>query len=151
MGHTVKLKIGSRIAYVDLVHEMTEDLARKARFTQAAALDIALAVREAFINAVKHGNSMDPGKLVEVEFQTNSQNFRIRIRDQGAGFDWERTRDPRAEENISRPSGRGIFFMRHFVDRVDFSRRPGRGTEVLLEKHLEPAAPSGAAAKRRRG
>jgi len=140
VGNRVRLKLGSRITYVDLVHEMTEDLARKARFPKAAALDIALAVREAFINAVKHGNGMDPERLVEVEFQTNAEHFRIRVRDQGPGFDWDRTRDPREEENISRPSGRGIFFMRHFVDRVDFTRLPGKGTEVLLEKNLQPAA-----------
>lgn len=151
MGIKVKLKLGSRIVYVDLVHEMAEDLARKAKFPQAAALDIALAVREAFINAVKHGNAFDPAKTVEVEFASNATRFRICVRDQGVGFDWHHTRDPREEENISRPGGRGIFFMKHFVDRVDFTQRPGKGMEVLLEKHLEPVVKSGEATKRRRG
>ena len=151
VGDTIKLKLWSRIGYVDLVHEMTEDLARRARFPRPAALDMALAVREAFINAVRHGNGMDVGKKVEVEFQTNASRFRVRVRDQGPGFDWDRITDPRQEDNISRPSGRGIFFMKHFVDRVAFQHRPGKGTEVLLEKQLEPAAKSGHAIERRRG
>ncbi len=151
MGNKVKLRLGSRIIYVDLVHEMAEDLARKAKFPKAAALDIALAVREAFINAVKHGNAFDPAKTVEVEFVSNATRFQIRVRDQGVGFDWHRTRDPREEENISRPGGRGIFFMKYFVDHVDFVQRPGKGMEVLLEKQLEPVARSGEATKRRRG
>ena len=139
MGHTVKLKLRSRIAYVDLVHEMAEDLARRARFAKAAALDIALAAREAYINAVKHGNRMNDAKMVEVEFERNESRFRIWVRDQGDGFDWMDTADPRVEENLARTCGRGIFFMKCFVDLVAFHRRPGRGTEVLLEKNLQSA------------
>jgi serine/threonine-protein kinase RsbW len=140
VGNRVKLELKSRITYVDLVHELTEDLARRARFAKSAALDVALAVREAFINAVKHGNGMDESKKVEVEFERNESWFRVRVRDEGRGFDWNHTADPRAEENLDRPSGRGIFFMKNFVDEVSFHRRPGKGTEVLLEKRIEPAA-----------
>jgi serine/threonine-protein kinase RsbW len=137
VGDTVKLRLHSRIAYVDLVHAMAEKLARRARFPKPEALDIALAVREAFINAVKHGNGMDDAKLVEVEFQRNASQFRIWVRDQGPGFDWEKTADPRDEENLVRTSGRGIFFMRSFVDSVIFENLQGKGTQVLLEKKLE--------------
>lgn len=151
MGNKIKLALGSRINYVDLVHEMAEDLARGSHFPKAAALDVALAVREAFINAVKHGNDNDAAKKVEVEFETNASRFIVRVRDEGEGFDWDRQADPLAEENISRPCGRGIFFMKHFVDRVAFQKLPGKGTEVLLEKHLQPAADDGEAMKRRKG
>ena len=142
MGNSVKLQLKSRISYVDLVHEMTEDLARRARFDKPAALDLALAVREAFINAVKHGNGMDEAKMVEVEFEKNESRFLVWVRDQGAGFDWDHTADPRDAENLARTSGRGIFFMRSFVDRVSYQRRPGRGTEVLLERRLRGATDS---------
>lgn len=153
MGRRVKLKLGSRIAYVDLVHEVAEDLAREARFSKNEALNIGLAVREAVINAIKHGNHMDEGKSVEIEFEENDESFRVRVRDQGSGFDWDRTADPREEENIFRSSGRGIFFMKHFVDRVAFLRRRGKGTEVILEKRLQPAgrAGRGGAITRRKG
>lgn len=155
MGRKVKLKLLSRIGYVDLVHEVAEDLARDARFPKPAALNIGLAVREAFINAIKHGNQMDAAKRVEVEFEQTGDRFQVRVRDEGPGFDWDRTIDPLEPANIFRSSGRGIFFMKHFVDRVAFSRRRGKGTEVLLEKRLEPpagrAGRNGQAMKRRRG
>jgi serine/threonine-protein kinase RsbW len=140
VGQTVKLKLSSRISYVDLVHQMTEDLARRCRFPKPAALDLALAVREAFINAVKHGNGMDEGKAVEVEFERNASRFLVAIRDEGSGFDPALTADPRASENLERTSGRGIFFMKSFVDEVSFQRRSGRGMEVLLVKNLAPPA-----------
>jgi serine/threonine-protein kinase RsbW len=154
VGRKVKLRLTSRIGYVDLVHEVAEDLARGARFPKPAALNIGLAVREAFINAIKHGNGMDASKAVEIEFEENAGAFRIRVRDEGTGFDWDRTSDPLEPANIYRPSGRGIFFMKHFVDRVSFQRRRGKGTEVLLEKRLEPAGRTGRRnqdMKRRRG
>lgn len=140
MGNRVKIELNSRISYVDLLHEMTEDLARRARFAKPAALDLALAVREAFINAVKHGNGMDENKKVEVEFERNASFFRVWVRDEGRGFDWDHAPDPRAEVNLDRTSGRGIFFMKNFVDAVSFNRRPGKGTEVVLEKRIEPPA-----------
>ena len=140
MGNRVTIELNSRISYVDLLHEMTEDLARRARFAKPAALDLALAVREAFINAVKHGNGMDEAKQVEVEFERNASRFLVSIRDEGNGFDPTLTADPRAAENLERTSGRGIFFMRSFVDEVSFQRRPGRGMEVLLVKNLAPPA-----------
>ncbi len=154
MGRKVKLKLGSRIAYVDLVHEVAEGLARDARFPKSDALNIGLAVREAVINAIKHGNGMDAAKTVEVEFEQTDDGFRVRVRDQGPGFDWEHPIDPRDQDNIFRTSGRGIFFMKHFVDRVAFLRRPGKGTEVLLEKRREPAGRTGRGGmetKRRKG
>jgi serine/threonine-protein kinase RsbW len=128
---------------VDLVHEMAEDLARGARFNKDDALNIGLAVREAVINAIKHGNRMDESKTVEVEFEQAEDRFRVRVRDQGAGFDWDRPFDPLDRENIFRPNGRGIFFMKHFVDRVSFLRRRGQGTEVLLEKRALQAGRTG--------
>ncbi|MBI4168701.1 MAG: ATP-binding protein [Acidobacteria bacterium] len=154
MGRKVKLRLWSRIAYVDLVHEVAEDLAREAGFSKNAALNIGLAVREAVINAIKHGNGMEATKPVEIAFEQNSDLFRVRVRDEGPGFDWDRTIDPLDPENIFRTSGRGIFFMKHFVDQVTFLRRRGKGTEVVLEKRLEHvggAGRGGEVMKRRRG
>jgi serine/threonine-protein kinase RsbW len=152
LGRTVKLRLWSRIAYVDLVHEVAEDLARAASFSKNAALNIGLAVREAVINAIKHGNRMDASKTVEIAFEERPDRFRVRVRDEGPGFDWTSTRDPRVGENLYSTSGRGIFFMKHFVDRVAFLRRRGKGTEVILEKRLEnaPGAARGEVMKRRK-
>ncbi len=139
MGSNVKLRLESRIGYVDLVHEMAERLARDVGFTKPSALNIGLAVREAVINAIKHGNAMDESKPIEVTFEKENGLFRIRVRDEGPGFDWTQTANPLEGDNIFRTSGRGIFFMKHFVDRVEFQRRRGKGTEVMLEKKVEKA------------
>ena len=139
VGRQIKLRLESRIGYVDLVHELAEGLARRAGFSKSSALNIGLAVREAAINAIKHGNGMDVKKPIEVSFEERGDLFRIRVRDQGPGFDWAQTANPLDRENIYRTSGRGIFFMKHFVDRVAFQRRQGKGTEVILEKRFEQA------------
>jgi serine/threonine-protein kinase RsbW len=150
----VKLKLESRIGYVDLVHEMAEGLARRMGFAKPMALNIGLAVREAVINAIKHGNGMDSSKQIEVMFEKDDGLFRVRVLDEGPGFDWDHTANPLDRENIFRSSGRGIFFMKHFVDRVEFQSRQGKGTEVVLEKKLERgqrARRGGEAIKRRKG
>lgn len=153
VGRNVKLRLASRIAYVDLVHEMAESLAREARFRKEEALNIGLAVREAVINAMKHGNGLDAGKMVDIEFRRNARTFRVSIGDRGPGFDGTETSDPCEGRNILRTSGRGILFMRHFVDRVAFRRRRGKGTVVVLEKRLNHGGRNGrsAATTGRRG
>ena len=154
VGRNVRLRLESRIGYVDLVHEMTEGLARSMGFAKPMALNIGLAVREAVINAIKHGNAMDASKRIEVSFEQDDGLFRVRVRDQGPGFDWTHTSNPLDRENIFRTSGRGIFFMKHFVDKVEFQRRQGKGTEVVLEKRVKQAGRAGRggeAIKRRKG
>jgi len=154
VDRNVKLRLESRIGYVDLVHEMAEGLARRMGFAKSMALNIGLAVREAVINAIKHGNGMDASKEIEVSFEQDDGLFRVRVRDQGPGFDWAHTSNPLDRENIFRSSGRGIFFMKHFVDRVEFQRRRGKGTEVVLEKKFEQsgrAGRGGEVIKRRKG
>ena len=143
VGRQVKLRLESRIGYVDMVHEMAEGFARRVGFTKPMTLNIGLAVREAVINAIKHGNGMDASKSIDVGFEQDDGLFRIRVRDQGPGFDWTRTANPLDGENILRTSGRGILFMRHFFDRVEFRRRRGKGTEVVLEKKIKPAGRAG--------
>lgn len=154
MGRHIKLRLESRIGYVDLVHELAEGLARSAGFSKSSALNVGLAVREAVINAIKHGNGMDPRKPIEVSFEQEDDLFRVRVQDRGPGFDWAHTANPLDRENIFRTSGRGIFFMKHFVDRVAFQRRQGKGTEVVLEKRFEQAGRAGRGGevmKRRKG
>jgi len=146
VGRNVKLRLASRIAYVDLVHEMAESLAREAHFPKPEALNIGLAVREAVINAMKHGNGLDAAKSVDVEFRSNARSFQVLVKDQGPGFEGTEMSDPCAGANILRTSGRGILFMRHFVDRVAFRRRRGKGTVVVLEKRLNNGGATGRSA-----
>ena len=84
---------------------------------------IKLALEEALVNAIKHGNQMDPDKRVLVGYQVTPQRFEIRITDEGQGFNPEDVPDPTAEENIERPCGRGLLLMRGFMTEVDYQAR----------------------------
>ena len=93
-----------------------------------------MAVREAVTNAVLHGNQQDETKLVEVTFRNSNDGLEIRVRDQGQGFRPESVPDPTDAQNILKTSGRGIFFMRNFMDEVEWSHHPEGGTVVRMFK-----------------
>lgn len=93
-----------------------------------------MAVREAVTNAVIHGNRQDEKKTVDVTFKSSPDAVEIIVHDQGPGFNPERVPDPTAAENILKTSGRGIFFMRTFMDEVDWLIRPEGGTTVRMLK-----------------
>ena len=131
---TVKLVISSEVRLVDVVHTASETMAGIAGFEEDDALNVGIAVREAVINAVLHGNRMDPSRKVEVNLQARPRSIRARVRDQGAGFDSGATPDPTVGDNLMRSSGRGLLVMRAFVDKVEFKFLEGRGMEVTLLK-----------------
>jgi serine/threonine-protein kinase RsbW len=99
-----------------------------------------MAVREAAVNAVMHGNSYDASKHITASFETTTDSLIIRIADQGPGLDPDKVPDPLAPENILRGSGRGIFLIKAFMDEVNF-RQLHPGTELTLIKHRKPAQP----------
>jgi serine/threonine-protein kinase RsbW len=97
-----------------------------------------MAVREAAVNAVLHGNDYDPDKQITVTFENNGKDLVIKISDQGKGLDPDTLPDPLAPDNLLRGTGRGIFLIRSFMDEVHF-RQLHPGTELTLVKHLAPA------------
>ena len=137
----VSLTLGSSLESVDQVERTAEDFAARAGFDGDAVPNIAMAVREAAVNAVLHGNAYDPKKHITVSFEANSDALVIRIADQGPGLDPTTIPDPLAPENILRGSGRGIFLIRAFMDEVHF-RQLHPGTELTLIKHRAPAQPA---------
>lgn len=92
---------------------------------------IRLALEEALVNAIKHGNRMDPEKFVMVGCQIGKELVRIEIEDQGAGFKPEDVPDPTDDDNLERPCGRGIMLMRAFLSLVEYNEV---GNKVVLEK-----------------
>lgn len=130
----VTLTLPSSLAYLDAVQGLAEMLAASAGFDEEAKLDLGLAVREGTINAMKHGNGLNPEKLVCVDFLTSEEGLRIAIRDEGAGFHPEATPDPTAPENLWRSSGRGLLLIKSLVNQVSFVRHD-RGMELILLKH----------------
>lgn len=93
---------------------------------------IKLALEEAFINAIKHGNRYDSQKVVRVEYAVTDEQARFEITDEGDGFDPACLPDPTADENIERPCGRGLMLIRAFMDEVEFQND---GRTVRLVKY----------------
>ena len=94
-----------------------------------------MSVREAAVNAVLHGNSYDPAKMITVTFETSPQTLAITIADQGKGLRFEEVPDPLDEGNKLKTSGRGIFMIRSFMDEVRV-RDMHPGTELTMVKHI---------------
>ena len=95
---------------------------------------IRLALEEALVNAIKHGNRMDPSKNVRISCVIYEEKVRIEIEDEGTGFRLEDVPDPTADENLERPCGRGIMLMRSFMSLIEYNEA---GNLVVLEKHRE--------------
>jgi serine/threonine-protein kinase RsbW len=131
---TVRLTLESDVRLVDIVHSASETMAHLAGFDEDDALNVGIAVREAVINAMRHGNQADRAKKVGVVLQATGNSVKARVKDQGVGFDPHATADPTAGDNVLNTSGRGLLLIRAFVDKVDFKFREGRGMEVTLFK-----------------
>ena len=131
---SVKLVLSSHVKLIDLVHTAAQTVAEAAGFSEDEALNIGLAVREAAINAIVHGNGRDPALDVSVTLTANDDGFSAHITDEGEGFDPDATPDPTEGEGLLMASGRGLLLMRAFVDEVVYSRRQTRGMEVTMTK-----------------
>lgn len=129
-----ELTLPSRIESVDEAAIKAEEFARSNGFGDEHLSAIDLAVRESVANAVKHGNQFDEGKNVEVRFESSDEGFSIDVRDHGTGFDIDEIPDPTDPANLLKVSGRGILFMRSFMDVVEWERADGGGTVVKMLK-----------------
>jgi serine/threonine-protein kinase RsbW len=120
---------------IEAVSEAADTVARVLKelgVSEDATFGIDMAVREAVTNAVLHGNQQDQSKFVELQLKTTPNTIEILVHDEGAGFKPEDVPDPTAAENILKTSGRGIFFMRNFMDQVEWFIKPQGGTTVHL-------------------
>ena len=123
---------------VSEVEAAAEKLADEAGLDEEERFRVTMAVREAAVNAVLHGNDYDPAKQITASFENDGKSLIFTIADQGKGLDPETLPDPLATENLLRGTGRGIFLIRSFMDEVRF-RQLHPGTELTLVKHLAPA------------
>jgi serine/threonine-protein kinase RsbW len=92
---------------------------------------VRLALDEAMVNAIKHGNRMDSEKSVRIACQVSNEKVRIEIEDEGSGFDWNHLPDPTDLDNLEKPCGRGVMLMRAFLNVVEYNEQ---GNCVILEK-----------------
>ena len=131
---TTELSLPSRIETVAAAAAAVAEFLSRSGISDDAAFGVDMAVREAVTNAVIHGNRQDENKTVDVTLKSTAEAVEISVHDQGPGFNPEEVPDPTAAENILKTSGRGIFFMRTFMDEVDWLIRPEGGTTVRMVK-----------------
>jgi serine/threonine-protein kinase RsbW len=96
---------------------------------------IHLAAEEAIVNAIVHGNKLDPAKTVHVVCHVDAELVRVEITDEGDGFDPAQVPDCTLEDRLEVPSGRGVMLMRNFMSRIEYN---AKGNSVLMEKRREP-------------
>lgn len=103
-------------------------------FSKEDVFAVHLALQEAFINAVKHGNKMDPTKKVKIEYSLGLDKIEISITDEGVGFDPVAVPDPRAGKNLFKPNGRGLLLIRSYMDVVKYNEQ---GNTLRMVRYKE--------------
>jgi len=130
-AYSIDMVIDSDPVDARRVQDEIEVALKANQFTEKEIFGIRLALEEALVNAIKHGNNLDKSKKVHIAYGVRPERFDIRIMDEGPGFDPEDVPDPTADENLERPSGRGLMLMRQFMTRIEYS---AKGNLVVLEK-----------------
>ena len=124
--------IPSDLSYVVGVNHLISMLLKEFGFPATdCRINIPLACDEAITNAIIHGNNSDRDKKVSIKIYISSSRIKLRVKDQGNGFDVEKVANPLEGENVMRSSGRGIYLMKSIMDKVKFS---DGGREVEIEK-----------------
>jgi len=113
------------------VQEHIEQLLTNSPCLDRELFSIKLALEEALVNAIKHGNQYDRNKKVEIAYQVLTDRFVISITDEGEGFDPADVPDPTAVENLERPCGRGLMLIKHYMTEVNYN---DRGNSVTMAK-----------------
>jgi serine/threonine-protein kinase RsbW len=123
--------ISSDPAEARRVQEEIESCLKSQRCSEHDIFSIRLALEEALVNAIKHGNHMDRSKKVHIAYHVLPERFEVHITDEGIGFDPYDVPDPTAVENLERPCGRGLMLMRYYMNEVSFNER---GNSVRMVK-----------------
>lgn len=101
-------------------------------FSREDIFAVHLALKEAFINAVNHGNKMDPNKEIKIDYSIDLDKIEVSMTDEGDGFDPDSVPDPRCKENLYKTKGRGLLLIRSYMDMVEFNEG---GNHVHMVKH----------------
>jgi serine/threonine-protein kinase RsbW len=131
LRYPVELTIPSDPAQARKVQEEIERLLKTHHYPEKDVFSIKLAVEEALVNAIKHGNQMDHDKKVRIAYRVEIDRFDIHIADEGPGFDPGDVPDPTCAENLERPCGRGLMLMRHYMNQVHYNET---GNAVSMTK-----------------
>ncbi len=137
-GHAAAhLELSSRYENIEIAERALVDLCDREGFSGDDSYWLVTALREAVANAIRHGNQQQLERRVLVDLWMDGDELVIRVEDEGEGFDFEAVPDPTDPGYLLQPNGRGIFYMRQFMTRVEFSRASGGGTVVEMARRLE--------------
>lgn len=128
------LKIVSRIENLRKVEKLIDELSSEYNISADIYGNILIAALEAANNAILHGNKLDENKYVNISVKMEAKKLKIKIDDEGYGFDYKNVPDPTAPENIENVNGRGIFLMEKLSDKIEFTRN---GATVELEFNIK--------------
>lgn len=117
---------------VEGVRDRILSAVRSGGFCDEDVFAVHLALEEAFLNGIKHGNKLDPAKEIKVDFLVAGDRVEICLTDEGSGFCPSSVPDPRCGENLYKTAGRGVFLMRCYMDVVKFN---DRGNQVRMVKY----------------
>ena len=135
----IRMSLSSRFENIEMVQHLCGKLLEGRPLPEETRHWVSMALREALANAIKHGNEQNASKRVHLEMEVVGDVLEIRIQDEGRGFDPSRVEDPLSPENRLKTSGRGIFYMKTFMDDVQFRQLEDGGMEIVLRKNLAPA------------
>ncbi|MBS1766473.1 MAG: ATP-binding protein [Acidobacteria bacterium] len=127
------LTCSTDLRFIDLIQVVGAEFLKHLNFSQEDGEQLWLAIQEGIANAMRHGNKLNKDKTVRVSFTPMADRFEIRIEDQGPGIALEDIPDPNLPENLLKPGGRGVFFMKQVMDEVRMERGP-KGSALILSK-----------------
>jgi serine/threonine-protein kinase RsbW len=128
-----KVTIPSEIRYVREISSKILKKLKTRKIDKSILFDIRLCVEEVVRNAIEHGNKHDKQSKVRIEYRIKDDKFIIDVEDEGAGFDYKSLPDPTHEDNIMKGSGRGVYLVRHLMDKAEFN---DKGNKVRLTKYI---------------
>jgi serine/threonine-protein kinase RsbW len=130
----VTLTCNTDLRFIDLIQVVGSELLKHMSFTHEDGEPLWLAIQEGIANAMRHGNKLDRKKPVKVTFIPSITALEIRIEDQGSGVDLDAIPNPNLPENLLKPCGRGVHFMKQVMDTVVMDRSTA-GSTLTLTKH----------------
>lgn len=117
---TIKIQIPAIAENIRMIESFIDNSKERFHLDEDLYGNIMIAVTEAVNNAIKHGCKGNSDKSVLISLSLTENAIKFRVEDDGVGFDYNSLPDPTAPENLEKPSGRGIFLMKHLADEVEF-------------------------------
>jgi serine/threonine-protein kinase RsbW len=114
------LKFAASSDNLAIVEKLIDDICAEHKVNEDNYGNILVALTEAVNNAIHHGNSGNPEKMVHLTYEAGENELCFIVRDEGPGFNFQALPDPTDPENIDKPNGRGVFLMKHLADEIEF-------------------------------